>query len=130
MSQDETSEKSSESNPKSTPLTTSDGKGITAAAAKFIYRAYAEHFKTFGTVLEKTPEEIADECDLWLADEWTHVGFCILVCLENQKLVDTYKKGNTKVFDALVGKTIKMANMTVDPELVRELLPVIIAAHF
>ena len=107
-----------------------DGKGITAAAGKFIYRKYVEHYNKYGTHLTKTPDEIAEEYDLWLVDEWTHLGFCILVCLENQKLVDNYKKGNVKVFDALVGKVIKMANMTVDPELVRELLPLIISVHF
>lgn len=77
-----------------------------------------------------SPEEIADAKDLWLADEWTHVGYCIVVCLENQKLVEAYKKGNAKVFDALLGKTIKLSNMTVDPELIRELLPLIISAYF
>lgn len=101
---------------------TEDSRGITMAAAKFVYN------KIKGT--DKNPLDVVNEHDLWLADEWTHVGFCCIVCLENQKLVDTYKKGNVKVFDSLVGKTIKLANMTVDPELVRELLPLIIQVHF
>lgn len=92
------------------------------AAAKFVYKQISW--------TDKNPIDVVNELDLWLADEWTHLGFCILVCLENQKLVDNYKKGNVKVFDALLGKVIKMANMTVDPELVRELLPLVIAAHF
>ena len=96
--------------------------GITMAAAKFVYN------KIKGT--DKSPLDVVIEYDLWLVDEWTHVGFCCLTCIDNQKLVDTYKKGNNKVFDSLVGKTIKMANMTVDPELVRELLPLIIQVHF
>jgi Asp-tRNA(Asn)/Glu-tRNA(Gln) amidotransferase B subunit len=100
------------------------------AAAKFIYNKYVEHFRKHNTYLEKTPRELVDEYDLWMVDEWTHVGICCVVCIDNQKLVDTYKKGNVKVFDSLVGKSIKMANMTVDPELVRELLPLIIQVHF
>ncbi len=96
--------------------------GITMAAAKFVYN------KIKGS--DKNPLDVVNEFDLWLADEWTHVGFCCLTCIESQKLVEQYKKGNLKVFDSLVGKTIKMANMTVDPELVRELLPLIIQAHF
>jgi Asp-tRNA(Asn)/Glu-tRNA(Gln) amidotransferase B subunit len=50
--------------------------------------------------------------------------------LENKKLVDSYVKGNHKVLDAWLGKTIKIANMTADPELIKELLPIIIEAHF
>jgi Asp-tRNA(Asn)/Glu-tRNA(Gln) amidotransferase B subunit len=96
--------------------------GITMAAAKFVYN------KIKGT--DKDPLDVVNEFDLWMVDEWTHVGICCLVCIDNQKLVDTYKKGNVKVFDSLVGKSIKMANMTVDPELIRELLPLIIQVHF
>lgn len=105
---------------------TSDGnaevQSITMTAAKFVYK------QIIGT--DKNPIDVVEEHNLWLADEWTHVGFCCLVCLESQKLVETYKKGNNKVFDSLVGKVIKMANMTVDPELIRELLPGIIERHF
>lgn len=104
------------------PKPTEDTHGITMAAAKWVYKHIS------GT--DKNPIDVVNEFDLWLVDEWTHVGICCIVCLENQKLVDTYKKGNVKVFDSLVGKTIKMANMTVDPELVRELLPLIIQVHF
>jgi Asp-tRNA(Asn)/Glu-tRNA(Gln) amidotransferase B subunit len=100
----------------------SEPKGITMAAAKFIYKQIIR--------TDKNPLDVVDEFDLWMADEWTHVGFCILACLDSQKLVETYKKGNTKVFDSIVGKTIKMSNMTVEPELIRELLPLIIAVHF
>jgi Asp-tRNA(Asn)/Glu-tRNA(Gln) amidotransferase B subunit len=96
--------------------------GITMAAAKFVYN------KIKGT--NQDPLDVVNEFDLWMVDEWTHVGICCLVCIDNQKLVDTFKKGNVKVFDSLVGKSIKMANMTVDPELIRELLPLIIQVHF
>lgn len=107
-----------------------DGRGITMAAAKFIYKQIVERYKKGEDTSTINPADLVEEQQLWLADEWTHVGFCIMTCLENQKLIDTYNKGNHKVMDALLGKTIKMANMTVDAELIKELLPGIIAAYF
>lgn len=103
-------------------MVTEENKGISMAAAKFVYK------QMIGS--DKNPLDVVNEFDLWMVDEWTHVGFCILTCLESQKLVETYKKGNLKVFDSLIGKTIKMSNMTVDPELIRELMPGIIERHF
>lgn len=97
-------------------------KTISSSAAKFIYKQMLNN-------PEADPEAIAEENDLWLADEWTHVGHCIVTCLENPKLVEGFKK-NPKMLDALIGKTMKAANMTVDAELIRELMPLIINAHF
>ena len=74
--------------------------------------------------------EFVNKNDLWLVDEWTHLGLCIVICLENTKLIDSYLKGNLKVLDALMGKVIRLSNMTVDPELIKELLPLVIAVHF
>lgn len=107
-----------------------DSRGITMAAGKFVYKQLVDRYKQGEDTSNISPLSLVEEQDLWLADEWTHVGFCILTCLDNTKLIDSYNKGNIKVMDALLGKTIKMANMTVDAELVRELLPLIIQAHF
>ena len=104
--------------------------GITMAAGKFVYRQLVERWKKGEDVSDASIAQLVDEQDLWLVDEWTHLGCCIVICLENAKLVENYKKGNQKVFEALVGKTIKYANMTVDAELIRELLPLVIEAHF
>lgn len=98
---------------------------ITLTAAKFVYKQLAQESDQ-----SKSAIQIVEDNDLWLADEWTHVGYCIIICLENQKLVQSYNKGNTKVLDALLGKVIKLSNMTVDAELVKELLPLIIKVHF
>jgi Asp-tRNA(Asn)/Glu-tRNA(Gln) amidotransferase B subunit len=97
-------------------------KTISNSAAKFIYKRLMNH-------PDLDPEQIAEEQDLWLADEWTHVGYCILTCLDNQKLVEGFKK-NPKMLDSLIGKTMKAANMTVDAELIRELMPLIVKAYF
>ncbi len=105
-------------------------RGITMTAAKFIYRLIVEKNKQGEDTSNIQIIDLIEEHGLWLADEWTHLGCCIVVCLENQKLVENYKKGNQKVFEALVGKTIKYANMTVEPELIRELLPLVIDVHF
>lgn len=105
-------------------------RGITMAAAKFIYKQIVERHKKGEDTSTISPTDLVEEQQLWLADEWTHVGFCILTCLENPKLIESYNKGNHKVMDALLGKTIKAANMTVDAELVKELLPGIIEAYF
>lgn len=59
------------------------------AAAKFVYK------QIMGT--DKNPIDVVNEHDLWLVDEWAHVGHCIVLSLENQKLVETYKKDNQKV---------------------------------
>lgn len=102
--------------------------GITMSAAKFVYKQLAEATKNN----QPNPNviDIVNDQELWLSDEWTHVGFIILVCLENQKLIDTYNKGNLKIIDSILGKTIKFANMTVDAELIRELIPLVIQRHF
>lgn len=107
-----------------------DTKSITMAAAKSIYKELVTRFKAGEDTSMLEPKDLAEEHDLWLCDEWTHVGHCIIVCLNNKKLIDTYNKGNKKILDTLIGKTIKEANMTVDAELVKELMPLIIDAHF
>ena len=104
--------------------------GITMAAAKSISKICAEHFNKTGTLLDKTPIELAEEHDLWMADCWTHLGYTIVTCLESPKLVEAYLKGNAKVLDSLLGKTIKSANMTVDPEYIKELIPLVIDKWF
>lgn len=105
-------------------------KGITNAAAKAIYKELVERGKVGEDTSQLEILALVEEQELWLSDEWTHVGHCIVVCLENKKLIDQYNKGNKKVMDALIGKTIKAANMTVDAELVKELMPLIIEAYF
>jgi Asp-tRNA(Asn)/Glu-tRNA(Gln) amidotransferase B subunit len=100
-------------------------KGISKSAAKFVYSILVDRKN-----LESKPEDIVNEYDLWLADEWAHVGCCIVVCLDNMKLVEGYKKGNKKLADALVGRTMKFANMTIDAELVQELMPLIINRYW
>lgn len=92
------------------------------AAAKFVYK------QLIGKP-DLTPLDVVIEHDLWLVDEWTHLGLCIVVCLENPKLIQSFQK-NPKILDSLLGKVIKLSNMTVDPELIRELLPLVIEAHF
>ena len=96
-------------------------RGISKSAAKFVYHKLVESGDK-----ETKPIDIVEENDLWLSDEWTHVGYCLVVCLENMKLVEGFKKGNTKLLEALIGKTIKYANMTVDAELIRDLMPMLI----
>ncbi len=98
---------------------------ITGAAAKFIYKALRDAKDPNLTALD-----VVKEHNLWLVDEWTHIGFIILTCLDNSKLIASYNKGNVKVLDALIGKTIKMGNMTVDAEYVKEMLPIIIEVYF
>jgi Asp-tRNA(Asn)/Glu-tRNA(Gln) amidotransferase B subunit len=105
-------------------------RGITMAAGKLVYKQLVERFKKGEDTSSIDPIDIVNEQDLWLADEWTHVGFIILTCLDNPKLIAAYNKGNLKVMDSLLGKTIKMSNMTVDAELIKELLPLIIGVHF
>ena len=56
------------------------------SAAKFVYKQLAEATKN--NDFDKSVIEIVAGQDLWLADEWVHVGYIILVCLENQKLID------------------------------------------
>lgn len=106
------------------------GQGITMAAAKFIYKLIVLRGKNGEDTSQLSILDLVEENELWLVDEWTHVGYCIVVCLENKKLIDTYNKGNHKVMDSLIGKTIKLANMTVDAELIKELMPEIINAYF
>lgn len=103
----------------------SNGRGITISAAKTIYRKMVE-----ANDPNLNSEDIANELDLWIVDEWTHAGCCIVVCLENTKLVEGVKKGNQKLIESLIGKTMKFANMTVDAELIRELMPMIIKAYW
>ncbi len=100
--------------------------GISTAAAKTIYKKMVEANKNG---VELDPAEVAESEGLWLVDEWTHVGMCVVVCLENKKLVNNYKLGQTKILDTLVGKTIKFANFTVDGEIIKELMPLIIYAY-
>jgi len=100
------------------------------AAVKFIYRHLVDLHKKGEDTSNFNIINFIDENDLWLADEWTHVGCCIVVCLDNTKLIASLNKGQTKVLESLIGKTIKYANMTVDAELIRELLPIIIEVYF
>jgi Asp-tRNA(Asn)/Glu-tRNA(Gln) amidotransferase B subunit len=105
-------------------------RGITMAGAKFIFKLNADHFNKTGQHLKKTIVELADEHDLWMVDGWSHLGYAIVTCLENPKLVDSYNKGNQKVLDTLIGKTVRSANMTVDPELIKDMIPHIITKWF
>jgi Asp-tRNA(Asn)/Glu-tRNA(Gln) amidotransferase B subunit len=104
--------------------------GITLTAAKFVYKQIVERYKSGEDTSQISPTDLVEEHGLWVADEWSHVGFCIVVCLENTKLVENYNKGSVKVLDVLIGKAVKLANMTVDPELIKELMPLIIEAYF
>lgn len=107
-----------------------EGKGITLAAAKFVYKTLVERHKKGEDTSNLSVEDLVNEYDLWMADEWSHVGYCIVSCLDNVKLIESYNKGNVKVMDSLIGKTIKLSNMTVDPELIKELMPLIINCYF
>ena len=99
-----------------------NNRGISASAAKYVYKQIS------GTSL--SPIDIVENNNLWIVDEWTHVGYCIMICIDNQKMIDSYKKGNTKMLDTLTGKVIQLANMTCDARLIKELMPDIIATHF
>lgn len=99
-------------------------------ACKVIYKQLVDRYKNGEDTSAIDPIDLANDQDLWLIDEWSHVGYCIVTCLDNPKLIETYNKGGHKVLDTLIGKTIKLANMTVDAELIKELMPMIIAAHF
>lgn len=110
--------------------TINDTKGITMAAAKSIYKELVTRFKAGEDSFAIDVYKLIEGQDLWLSDEWTHVGHCIVVCLNNKKLIGTYNKGNNKILDSLIGKTIKEANMTVDAELIKELMPLIIKTYF
>lgn len=111
-------------------ITIETPKGITNGAAKLIYKQLVERAKAGEDTSSIEILSLVEEQDLWLSDEWTHVGHCILACLDNKKLIDNYNKGNKKVMDALIGKTIKSAGATVDAELVIELMPLIINQYF
>jgi len=103
---------------------------ITMAAAKYVYKHLVELHKKGEDTSNFNIINFVDENHLWMVDEWTHVGCCIVVCLDNAKLIDSLNKGQNKVLESLIGKTIKYANMTVDAELIRELLPIIIEVYF
>ncbi len=105
-------------------------KSISLSAAKFVYRSMIERYKNGEDISNIIPIDIVNELDLWLADEWTHVGHCILVCINNAKMVEIYRKGNVKILDALMGKILKQSNMTLEPELIKELLPLTIDLYF
>jgi Asp-tRNA(Asn)/Glu-tRNA(Gln) amidotransferase B subunit len=104
--------------------------GITMAAAKYVLKIMVEKHKAGEDTESINIQDIIDEHNLWMADEWSHIGYIIVTCLESTKLVAAYNKGNIKVFDSLLGKTIKMSNMTTDPDFIREMLPVIINQYF
>lgn len=104
--------------------------GITMAAAKFVYKHLVELHKKGEDTSSISPTDIVNEYELWMVDEWSHLGYCIVTCLESSKLVETYLKGNKKVLDSLIGKTIKLANMTVDAEYIKELMPLVIEKYF
>lgn len=72
-------------------------RGISQSAAKHVYKQMAARYK-------------AGEEDLWLGDMWTHLGYCITICLENPKLVQAFSKGQAKIMETLIGKTVKAAN--------------------
>lgn len=95
------------------------------AASKLVYKTLVERKD-----LSLKVEDIVNELDLWMLDEWSHVGCCIMVCLENSKLVEGYKKGQAKLLDSLIGKTMKYANMKVDAGYIKELMPLIITTYW
>lgn len=93
------------------------------AAAKFVCKSLFDNYNS-------TTLQIIDAHNLWIADEWTHLGNVIVVCVENEKLVQVYKNGNTKVLDSLLGKTIQYSNMNVDLQLIKEIIPLVIDTYF
>jgi Asp-tRNA(Asn)/Glu-tRNA(Gln) amidotransferase B subunit len=101
-------------------------KGITMPACKYIYKKLVDYYEKNNQICPTDVEDFAEAEGLWAVDEWGHVGACIVTCLDNKKLVNQYKLGQVKVLDTLVGKTIKQAFMTVDGELIKELMPLII----
>lgn len=104
--------------------------GITMAAAKYVLKIMVEKHKAGEDTSSINIQDIVDEHNLWMADDWSHIGYIIVTCLESTKLVASYNKGNMKVFDSLLGKTIKNSNMTTDPEFIREMLPIVISTYF
>lgn len=105
-------------------------KGITAAASKFILKILRERRADGEDTSEISIIAIIDEHDLWMCDYWGHLGYCLTTLLENEKMVAGFKKGNAKILDVLVGKTIKSSNMTVDAELITEMIPTVISLYF
>lgn len=105
-------------------------KSITFIAFRFVYKLLVDKWKNGNDTSDIKVLDLIEENDLWMADEWDHVGYCVVTCLDNPKLIESFNKGNVKVLDALLGKTIKFSNSTVEPELIKELLPLIIERHF
>lgn len=103
---------------------------ITQGAAKFIWKTYVNFHKENGSILNKTPTEIVIENNLWLVDEWSHFGYCIVSCLENPKMIESYKKGKHQVIDSLIGKAVKSSSLTTDPIFLKELMPIVIERYF
>lgn len=105
-------------------------KGITYTAGKLLYRTIVERYKAGEDTSQLDPADLAEEMGLWLADEWTHLGHCLVTCIENPKLVKAFQAGQTKVLQTLIGKAMKSANMTVDAEVLQEMLPWVIERYF
>lgn len=103
--------------------------GISPAASKIVYKHLVSLYNKEGKISDKTVLEVIEELYLWSWDDWTHVGACILVCLENKKLVNNYKAGQDKILDTLVGKTMKLAAGRADGEYIKELMPLIIQSY-
>lgn len=107
-----------------------DSRGITMAAAKYILEQLTKDQSLGINTDNLIASDLITQHDLWIVDGWSHVGYVIVTCLENPKLVDSINKGNLKVIDTIMGKTIRSANMTVDPNVIRELVPLVIKRWF
>lgn len=105
-------------------------KGISQSAAKHVYKQIVARSKSGEDTSCLDPKALVEEQDLWLGDMWTHLGHCLVTCVDNPKLVQAYRKGQAKVMETLIGKTVKSANMTVDAELIREMMPDVITRYF
>lgn len=104
--------------------------GITPSAAKFIMKFYLDEFNKTGIVSAISPIQLVEQYDLYIADGWTILGYCIVTCLNNSKLLDQYLGGKIKMLDTLVGMTVKLSNMTADAATIKDLLPVVIERYF
>ena len=107
-----------------------NNSGITPGAAKHLMKFYIEELRTTGTASALSPTELVDSQHLWMADGWTHLGCCLVVCLNNSKMVEQYVGGKVKILDNLIGMTVKFSNMTVDASIVKEMMPIVIETYF
>lgn len=68
----------------------------------------------------KAPEDIIEELDLWLLSIPEACTLIDNVIRNNDKLVDGYKQGNSKLLNVLVGLVMKEAKDKVDASFVSE----------